>query len=189
METQRWIIVGLGNPGKAYCHTRHNFGFLVVDALAAFLGLRFKSKWFFTAKVAEGVIGNARIVLVKPQTYMNLSGKAVLKAIQFFKVPLRRVLVVVDDVSLLFGQIRLKPSGSSGGHNGLKNIEQQIGTEYPRLRLGIGSPRYEALADYVLQDFTSEEQVDLPQLIEKSWKAIVLWIEQGVEKAMSQVNY
>lgn len=153
-----YIFAGLGNPGPEYEMTRHNMGFLVVRSFADKAGLHFKKDNRFSAFIAKGVVNNKTIHLVLPTTYMNRSGLAIRSYLDFFKLDPSRLLVVVDDAALPFGNIRLRKTGSPGGHNGLKSVEACLGTNhYMRLRMGIGSPGDSDLADYVLATFTKEE--------------------------------
>lgn len=183
------LIVGLGNPGTRYRSTRHNLGFLVVDELAKELKVEFKKHERFHGEVAKAEFDGQTIYLLKPHTYMNESGLSVRKCIDFYKIKARDVLVVVDDVAFAFEELRLKPKGSSGGHNGLKNIERHIGSEYPRLKMGIGQPPSQmALEDYVLAEFNTKEVPHLGHFIHQAALAIELWLKEGLEKAMNQVN-
>lgn len=171
------LIVGLGNPGKKYALTRHNLGFMIVQAFAKQKGWEFKKKFLLQGEVASGVEDDKKVTLFLPTTYMNLSGRAVRRAKDFSKFALVDLLVVVDDVALPFGKMRFRPAGSAGGHNGLKSIEQELGSqEYARLRVGIGTPQNEPLESYVLSSFTQDEQRQLPQLVDKGVEALTLWI-------------
>ena len=186
-----FLIVGLGNPGREYARTRHNAGFMLADRLAD----RWKAGWAderkFNARVAKAACGGRKIILAEPQTYMNLSGEAVGRLAQFYKVPSQRVLVLVDDADLPFGQIRLRGKGSSGGHHGLENIEHHLGTrEFPRLRIGIGRARSDVreIRNYVLGNFGSEEEALLEKILERASRQVECWLEAGLEKAMNQFN-
>lgn len=163
------VVAGLGNPGKKYEFTRHNLGFLVVEAWAEELGWDFKESREFNSKIAKGEIGGNIIQLLLPQTYMNESGRAVRQFLNFYKIPPNHFLVVADDAAIPFGEMRLKRMGSSGGHNGLKSIETHLGTrDYPRLRMGVGDQFGEkSLADYVLSGFNQEESSKLSDFIQK----------------------
>ena len=152
-------IFGLGNPGKQYLSTRHNYGFLVLDALAKHWGVTFKKYPSLNAEVAEAQEGSEVVWLIKPHTYMNLSGQCVMKFLRESGLSPLRFLVVADDVNLPFGALRYRDKGSSGGHNGLKNIEEQLHTqEYARLRCGVGQSQDQHLKEYVLAEFTAEEK-------------------------------
>jgi peptidyl-tRNA hydrolase, PTH1 family len=186
-----YLIVGLGNPGSKYENTRHNLGFMVVEALAQKQGLSLKKGWRIDGKIGSGIIGEKKVYLLEPSTYMNLSGTAVRKAVQYYKIALNRVLIVVDDVYVKFGSMRLRPSGGSGGHNGLKSIEACLHTqEYARLRMGVGpqegnltSTPEKALEDYVLANFTFSEQVQLSQFVVNGVSVVEMWLNQGAEAA------
>lgn len=159
------LIVGLGNPDKKYEKTYHNIGFLCVDALAASLGLSF-SKKYGNAKIAEGHYNGEKIILAKPQTYMNLSGESVLKIKNKFKLEDENILTILDDIDLPVGVVRYRQSGSAGTHNGLRNIIKLLGTnEIPRLRIGIGRNEKMDLADFVLSKISSEDNVYLQDAI------------------------
>ncbi|MBX6341623.1 MAG: aminoacyl-tRNA hydrolase, partial [Thermomicrobiaceae bacterium] len=163
-----WLIAGLGNPGPKYARTRHNVGFMVVDELTRRLGPGERRRRF-DAEIAEVPVPGGRLVLLKPQTFMNLSGNAVAPAARWYRVPLERLLVVYDDLDLPFGQIRLRPSGSSGGHNGLTSVIQQLGTDrVPRLRVGISRPIQGTTVAYVLSRFSPEEERALPEVIARA---------------------
>ena len=182
----KYLIVGLGNIGAEYDMTRHNIGFRVADAIAARLGVRFETKRY--GDVAMGRAKSAQIVLLKPSTYMNLSGEAVRYWMSTEKIPIERVLVIVDDLALPFGALRLKGKGSDAGHNGLKNIAQLLGSQaYPRLRFGIGNdyPQGKQI-DYVLGSFHTEEEARLPQLIEYACEATAAFCLEGITSAMNK---
>jgi len=158
------LIIGLGNPGKQYEHTRHNAGFLVVDALANELDLSWSKKLFINALVAEGNVDGQKVILAKPQTFMNRSGQAVAKLMKRYKVTTDALVIVYDDVDIEQGALRFREEGSAGGHNGMKSIIQMINTQaFARLRIGIGKPPERApLEDYVLGKMSTEEQAKLP---------------------------
>lgn len=187
-----FLIVGLGNPGTKYERTRHNLGFLVVEALAKRHGLSFKRGWRLQGRVADGVIVDKKVHLLMPITYMNLSGKAVQKALHFYKVDRKQMLVVVDDVYVKFGEMRYRSEGGTGGHNGLKHIQASLGTqEYPRLRMGVGPQdekelpdgREKLLEDYVLANFTSAEQQSLSYIVDRGAAVVEEWLKLGEEAA------
>jgi PTH1 family peptidyl-tRNA hydrolase len=183
------LIVGLGNPGLEYATDRHNVGFQVVDALARDHSLPF-SRQKAKARVAEGTIHGRRVILVKPQTFMNLSGKPVNRLSQLFKVPPEQLLVVYDDLDLPLGRLRLRPEGGSGGHKGMRSIADDLGTQaFPRLRIGIGRPpgRMDP-ADYVLQPFAKDEQDIVDDVVEEAVAAIECWLTEGVVAAMDRFN-
>jgi len=187
----RYLIVGLGNPGAEYAGTRHNAGFMVVERLAG----RWQAKWAlddkFMSRLAKVERDGRRLMLGQPQTYMNQSGEAVGKLTKYFRIPLERLLAVVDDADLPLGEIRLRRQGSSGGHRGLKSIEQQLGSrEYARLRVGIGRAPGAAreITDHVLGRFTAEESALLKKVLDRAADQIECWLKDGIAKAMSQFN-
>ena len=184
----KYLIVGLGNIGEEYRGTRHNIGFRILDAFAEASNISFSTERY--GEVGFGRLKNKQVVLLKPSTYMNLSGNAVRYWQQKEKIELENILVLVDDLALPFGAIRLKPSGSDAGHNGLKNIAQMLGTQaYPRLRFGIGNdfPRG-CQIDYVLGHFTLDQRQMLPQRVEVAVDAIKDFVLQGLQKAMCDYN-
>lgn len=184
-----FLIAGLGNPGREYRNNRHNAGFMLTDRLAARLGIAF-SRLESKALVAKGDYQGHRIILVKPQTYMNLSGQPISGLLRFYKVPLENLLVVYDDVDLPFGTIRIRPSGGSGGQKGMKSILSHLGSEdFPRLRIGLSRPpgRMEA-ASYVLDDFSKSEVEQLPEILDRGVAAILTFITNGLQAAMNQFN-
>lgn len=187
-ESMPYLIVGLGNIGAEYDGTRHNVGFHIVDALAQSLDLSFSVARY--GSVAQGRIKSAEILLLKPSTYMNLSGKAVRFYLREYKIPIEQLLVVVDDLALPFGTIRLKAAGSAAGHNGLKNINELLGTEkYSRLRVGIGNDFSKgAQIDYVLGKFPSEQSKYFPLIEKEAISAIKDFCLVGVERAMNWHN-
>lgn len=188
-EDDKFLIVGLGNPGREHRGNRHNIGFMAVDRAAELFGIglaRVQSK----AVVGNGRIANTPVILAKPQTYMNLSGVAVRPLLNFYKVPLTNLLVLYDELDIPFGTLRLREKGSAGGHNGMKSIIQQLGSDqFPRLRLGIGRPpgRMPPPA-YVLQDFGKEELPVVTELLETAVKAIETFIHEGINLAMTRYN-
>jgi PTH1 family peptidyl-tRNA hydrolase len=184
-----YLIVGLGNPGRQYENNRHNVGFMAMNNLAGKLGERY-AKVESKALISKCTYQERHLVLVKPQTYMNLSGRAVSSLLRYYKVPLEHLLVAYDDVDLPLGVIRLRPGGGSAGQKGMQSIIEQLGTEeFGRLRIGIGRPpgRMEA-ADYVLQDFSRSEQETLDIVLDTATDAILTFITEGLEKAMNQYN-
>ena len=168
------LIVGLGNPGKGYEQTRHNIGFEVVEAFALRFGMRFKRSWRNRGKIAKGVVDETPIVLLLPTTYMNRSGLAVKRSMHLNQIEVGDLLVIVDDIDLPFGTLRMREKGSSGGHNGLKSIEEALGSrEYPRLRVGISDRTAGELKDYVLEKFSPEERDQLPGIIQGAVDQII----------------
>jgi PTH1 family peptidyl-tRNA hydrolase len=184
-----YIIIGLGNPGRKFEHNRHNVGFMLLNRLAARLGESF-GKVQSKALVARSTYQGERIILVKPQTFMNNSGKAVSSLVRFYKVPLENMLVAYDDVDLPMGILRLRPMGGSAGQKGMQSIIEQLRTEeFPRLRIGTGRPpgKKEA-ADYVLQDFPPQEHELLDEILDRAVDAILTFIQDGLDKAMNLFN-
>lgn len=184
-----YLIVGLGNIGAEYSNTRHNIGFMVLDAWAQASNISFSADRY--ASVAETSVRGHKITLVKPSTYMNLSGKAVNYWLQKTKIPKERLLVVVDDLALPFGTLRMRKKGSAGGHNGLKSIDYSLSSDdYPRLRLGIGSGfREGGQIDYVLGELLLEEKRELPKVLETAVNAIKCFITDGIDRAMTSYNH
>lgn len=186
----QYLIVGLGNPGDKYMHTRHNVGFMVMDSFADKHGA---SKWKlkFKSLYADVVVNGKRCILLKPSTYMNKSGEAVQEAMNFYKIPIENVIVVCDDITLSPSRIRIRIKGSDGGHNGLKNIIYLTGKNtFPRIRIGVGAkphPEYD-LADWVLSNFKKEEVPLMEQAFEKSVDAISLIVDDNINKAMNMYN-
>lgn len=181
------IVVGLGNPGREYAGTRHNIGFMVVNRLARLAGATTVKKRF-RAEIVEAQLDGEKLVLVAPQTYMNLSGHAVREVVNWYHLPLEDLLVVADDLDLPFGALRMRPRGSAGGHNGLTSIFEQLGTqEVPRLKIGIGRGPGNAVAR-VLARFSPEEEEHLPELIDRAATGVRLWAREGVVAAMNEVN-
>ena len=186
----QWLVVGLGNPGVKYESTRHNMGFLVVDKLAQNEKLKF-NKLRFKAWTATWEVGGEKVLLMKPQTYMNLSGEAVGQAARFYKIPADHVLVISDDISLPAGKLRIRAGGSAGGHNGLKNIIQHLGTDrFPRIKVGVGSPQQAEhdIADWVTGKPMGEDQKVIIEALDKAVAAIPVLIGQGVDRAMNRFN-
>jgi PTH1 family peptidyl-tRNA hydrolase len=181
------IVVGLGNPGREYAATRHNLGFMVVDEIARGLALENRRNRF-RAELVEGRDGAEKLVLVKPQTYMNLSGVAVREAMRWYKIPLADLLVIADDIDLPFGSLRMRAKGGSGGHNGLKSIMEEIGTdEFSRLRIGIGRGRGEATGQ-VLGRFNSSEEQVLLDVVRSAAACAIDWEREGIILAMNTCN-
>ena len=182
-----WLVVFLGNPGLRYEGTRHNAGFMTADALARKKNISI-NRSRFQALTASCPIGDTTALLMKPQTYMNLSGEAVGQAARFYKIPADHVLVVSDDITLPIGAMRIRTKGSAGGHNGLKNIISVLGTEeFPRIRLGVGSPPHPDYdtVDWVLSVFRDQDAVDMKDAAERAADAVECFIAQGPEKAMN----
>lgn len=183
------VIVGLGNPGKKYENTRHNVGFCTIDYLSAKYAIkvnRLKHK----ALIGDGVIEGERVLLVKPQTFMNLSGESINEIAEWYKLPMDSLVVIYDDVDLPAGTIRIRPKGSSGTHNGMKSVIYQLQSdEFPRIRIGIGkAPEEWDLADYVLSRFSGEEGAEIAGSIQRAAEAAVMIVKSGVEAAMNAYN-
>ena len=182
-----WLVVFLGNPGLRYEGTRHNAGFMTADAFARKKNISI-NRARFRALTATCPIGEANVLLMKPQTYMNLSGEAVGQAARFYKIPADHVLVVSDDITLPIGAMRIRTKGSAGGHNGLKSIISVLGTEeFPRIRLGVGSPPHPDYdtVDWVLSVFRDQDAVDMAEAASRAADAVECFIAQGPEKAMN----
>lgn len=186
-QDSMWIIVGLGNPGKKYVFTRHNVGFMTIDRLAGRCEIACNKKKF-KAIIGEGFVDGKRILIAKPQTYVNLSGISVGEIVSYYGCPLDKVMVVCDDLNLPVGKIRIRKKGSSGGHNGLESIAQYVGSEFPRLRIGIGKPIGEDAKEYVLTPFKEDEREIINQTIDKACQAIDTWIVTGIESCMNAYN-
>lgn len=185
------LIIGLGNPGKKYSATRHNAGRLLVEKIAVLHRKDWKAQPACQALTASFVWENQQVVLACPETFMNHSGEAVRSLVQFYKVDASKdLLIAVDDAALPFGTLRLRASGSDGGHNGLKSIQECLGDEnYARLRIGINGPgEHEMLEDYVLQTFGAGERRPFEEILEKAAEACRLWLTQPVEQVMNAVN-
>lgn len=186
-----FLIAGLGNPGAKYRRTRHNIGFMAVESL----GERNRAVWVleerFEARVARVDFAGRRLLLCEPQTYMNLSGTAVRGVMDYFKAPVERVLVVVDDADLKLGEIRMRSQGSSGGHHGLESVAQQLGTTaYPRLRIGIGrqASGVRQITNHVLGKFATTEMEIVEAVLDRAVNQIECWVTEGIGKAMSLFN-
>ena len=189
VEKETFLIVGLGNPGREYRLNRHNIGFRAIDRLAQVWGITLgnvRNK----ALIGQGLRGEVRVILAKPQTFMNLSGQSVAPLLRFYKIPLEKMLVIYDDLDLPLGTLRLRENGGSAGHKGMTSIIEQLGfNDFPRLRLGIGRPAGRMpVEDYVLQNFTEKEEDLLSTLLDRSVEAVDVFIKNGVNVAMTQFN-
>lgn len=185
-----YLIAGLGNPGSQYEMTRHNIGFHTIDYIADELGVKIK-KLKYKALYGECDINGEKVFLVKPQTYMNLSGDSIVEFVRFFKIPVENIIIISDDISLETGRLRIRGKGSAGGHNGLKSIIYQLQSDnFARVRIGVGAPQHEDydLADYVLGRFTKDEIPVLEESIVKAYKAVREIIMRGTESAMNKYN-
>lgn len=189
LGAQTFLIVGLGNPGREYRNTRHNIGFMAVDRFCEEHNVRL-GKVQFKALVGQMRLEQTRVILAKPQTFMNRSGDAVAALLRFYKIPLEQVLVVHDDLDLPFGSLRLRPGGGAGGQKGLGSIIEKVGTQqFPRMRMGIGRPPGQMdPAAYVLQDFNRSEQEELAFTLRRAAEAMQVFVGDGLEKAMNSFN-
>lgn len=185
-----WIVAFLGNPGLKYNGTRHNAGFMAADAMEKKLGVSI-NKMRFKAFTQTADIGGKKVLLMKPQTYMNLSGDAIAQAANFYKVPPERVIVVSDETALPIGRLRIRRGGSAGGHNGLKSVIARLGTDqFPRIRLGVGDkphPDYD-MADWVLSAFKGQDAADMELVAKKAADAVECYITEGADRAMNRFN-
>lgn len=182
-----YLIVGLGNPGREYEKTRHNVGFVALDYLASQIGANI-SKIKFKGIFGEGYIGSEKCILLKPQTYMNLSGESVRDCAEFYKIPPEHIIVLYDDITLEPGKVRIRPSGSAGGHNGMKNIIYLLNSdEFPRVRFGVGAPAHD-LSNHVLGHFSDEDGVSVSNAIKKIEDIISTIIKKDISEAMSKYN-
>ena len=184
-----YIIAGLGNPTREYEKTRHNVGFEVIDVLADMLGTTVEEKKF-KGCYGRGIIGGEKVLLLKPQTFMNLSGESIRAASDFYKVDPEHIIIIYDDISLDVGQLRISNKGSAGGHNGIKNIIAHLGTqEFPRIKVGVGDkPKKMDLADYVLSRFSKEDRAAMEDAFKEAAKAVEVMITEGMDIAMNQFN-
>ncbi len=185
-----WIIAGLGNPGKKYELTRHNTGFLTLDTLSGTLKADVRDVKF-RALCGRSMIGKTSVLLMKPQTFMNLSGESIVEAASFYKIPMERVIVIYDDVSLPVGKIRIREKGSAGGHNGIKNIIERSGTDvFPRIKIGVGAPTHPGyeLVDWVLGTFSESERKEIAGAIDSACSAVSAIIERGASFAAGKYN-
>lgn len=183
-----FVIAGLGNPGPTYQWTRHNAGFLFLDRLANLENLSISRK-SFSGLAGEWTRKDDRLVLLKPQTFMNLSGRAVMQALQFYKLPLSNLIVVHDELDLAFGTVRFKQGGGHGGHNGLRSIKEQLGKDdFLRLRIGIGRPPHGDTANYVLGTIPPEQMELLPRVLDGALDMLEMMLDEGLPKAMSLFN-
>ena len=184
-----YVVVGLGNPGKQYDKTRHNVGFDVIDILAEEYGISV-SKIKHKALIGEGRVGSEKVLLVKPQTYMNLSGETLIDIYNYYKVDMENIIVIYDDIDLDVGKIRIRKKGSGGTHNGMRSITKCLGsTDFPRVRVGVSKPRPgQDLADFVLSRFRKEEADDVQLGLEKAAKSVDVMIRDNIDLAMNKYN-
>ena len=187
--TETYLIIGLGNPGREYRETRHNVGFMLLDQLTVKLNARF-TRLQSRALVASAIYQERKIILAKPQTFMNLSGQSVQGLIHFYKLPLENLLIAHDDLDLPVGTIRIRPDGGSAGQKGMSSTIERLGTdEFPRLRLGIGRPPGQMLApDYVLQDFSHADQTIISETLNRAVEAALTWVTDGLDATMNKYN-
>lgn len=182
------VIIGLGNPEDSYAGTRHNIGFEALNYFSQVENIDIR-KIKHRALIGEGFIENKKVMLVKPQTYMNLSGESILDIVDYYDVPLENILVIYDDVDLEVGRLRIRSKGSAGTHNGMKSIIYQLKDDnIPRLRIGIGRPERQDMSSFVLSKFSKEEKEDIINVIKKTEQAIRVFISQGITEAMNQFN-
>lgn len=188
--TERYLIVGLGNPGREYENTRHNIGFRCVETLAQKHHLTFDRKKKSKAKLADGIIAGKQVLIAKPQTYMNLSGTSVQGLSAFYRIPPARIIVLFDDLDLPLGTLRIRPKGGSGGHRGLTDIIQRLGTQnFPRIRFGIGRPPGQMdPAAFVLRPFTPEENEQAEPTVQRAVQTLERWLTEGIDSAMNHYN-
>lgn len=184
------LIVGLGNPGRKYAFTRHNIGFMVVEKLAGESCVEFRNNRRFKARTTEGLVKGENCYLAMPQAFMNLSGHSVRSIVNWLKIGLSEMLLIVDDIALPFGEVRIRPKGSDGGHKGLYSVIACLGTgEFPRMRVGImGRKNIKDCSGYVLERFTKKEERLLPDILRRSSSACECWAKEGISAAMNQYN-
>ena len=189
-SNESWLIVGLGNPGKEYAHTRHNAGFRALDLLADKLDCKV-DKLKYQGLYCQVNYNGRKVFLLKPQTYMNLSGRSVLQLSSYFNIPPQRIIVLFDDISLVPGRLRIRGDGSAGGHNGIKSIIAEVGSQdFPRVKIGVGGKAHpdQDLADHVLSGFSAKEEKDLKSALERAADAALTIIEKGVSEAANRYN-
>lgn len=189
-KADAWLIVGLGNPGKEYIRTRHNVGFRAIDALSEYLGCKI-DKVKFQGLYGQTVYKGKKLLLLKPQTFMNLSGRSVLQLSAYFHIPPQRIIVLFDDISLEPGRLRIRAEGSAGGHNGIKSIISELGSQdFPRVKIGVGAKPHpdQDLADWVLSPFSAGEEKALSASLTKAADAALCIIEHGVPEAANRYN-
>ena len=189
-KSDSWLIVGLGNPGKDYAHTRHNVGFRAMDVLSEKLNCKV-DKGKFQGLYGQVSYGGTKLYLLKPQTYMNLSGRSVLQLSAYFNIPPQRIIVLFDDISLVPGRLRVRADGSAGGHNGIKSIIAELGSqEFPRVKIGVGGKQNpeQDLADHVLSGFSSLEETALCSALDRAADAALCIIDHGVPETANRYN-
>ena len=184
-----YLIIGLGNPEEEYGRTRHNMGFNVINKLSNKYGIEVNKKKF-DGLCGDGIIEGEKVILLKPQTYMNLSGKSIVQVVNFYKIPLQNVIVIYDDIDIEPGLIRIRKKGSSGSHNGMKSVIAELGTgEFMRVRVGIGKPKYDGdMINYVIGAVPEEEQKELEKGVEKAKEAVIEILRSGIDTSMNKFN-
>jgi PTH1 family peptidyl-tRNA hydrolase len=183
------LVVGLGNPGRRYAHTPHNAGFVVVDHLCSHFDCRLKKSWRFRARVAEHRIGQDKLLLIQPQTYMNNSGEATIACMRYYRAEPDNLIVLVDDADLPLGRLRVRPGGGGGGHRGLGSIISHVGSEaFARVRIGVGRKGSGDLADHVLGEWAAGDRKLMDESTARAAEAVICWLEEGVERAMNRFN-
>ncbi|MBW2734323.1 MAG: aminoacyl-tRNA hydrolase [Deltaproteobacteria bacterium] len=189
-DAGRWLIVGLGNPGTRYAGNRHNVGFMVAESLASLSDLlTFRMAARFKGELALGRLRRHEVALLKPQTYMNLSGESAQPLAHFYRIPIERVIAIHDDVDLELGRLKIKQGGGDAGHNGLRSLTDRFGSsEYIRIRFGVGRPEFGEVADYVLSDFRQEEHELLTETLDRAQKSIFTILSRGLKEAMNRHN-
>ena len=189
-NNESWLIVGLGNPGKEYAHTRHNAGFRALDVLADKLGCKV-DKLKYQGLYCQVNYDGKKVFLLKPQTYMNLSGRSVLQLSAYYNIPPQRIIVLFDDISLVPGRLRIRADGSAGGHNGIKSIISEVGSQdFPRVKIGVGGKAHpdQDLADHVLSGFSAKEEKDLKSALERAADAALTIMDKGIAEAANRYN-
>ena len=189
-KQESWLIVGLGNPGKQYERTRHNCGFRALDILSEKLGCKV-DKGKFQGLYGQTTVGGKKLFLLKPQTFMNLSGRSVLQLSAYYSIPPQRIIVLFDDISLPVGRLRTRADGSAGGHNGIKSIIAELGSQaFPRVKIGVGGKPHEDadLADWVLSGFSANEEKELQSALERAAEAALCIIEHGITETANRYN-
>ena len=187
---ESWLIVGLGNPGKDYERTRHNCGFRALDILAGKLGCKV-DKGKFQGLYGQATYNGKKLLLLKPLTYMNLSGRSVLQLSAYFHIPPQRIIVMFDDISLVPGRLRIRGDGSAGGHNGIKSIIQEVGSQdFPRVKIGVGGKAHpeQDLADHVLSTFSAQEEKALVSALDRAADAALCIVDKGIQEAANRYN-
>ncbi|MCI8344919.1 MAG: aminoacyl-tRNA hydrolase [Clostridia bacterium] len=184
-----YLIIGLGNPEEEYGRTRHNMGFNVINKLSNKYGIEVNKKKF-DGLCGDGMIEGEKVILLKPQTYMNLSGKSIVQVVNFYKIPLENVIVIYDDIDIEPGLIRIRKKGSSGSHNGMKSVIAELGSgEFMRVRVGIGKPKYDGdMINYVIGAVPEEEQKELEKGVEKAKEAVIEILRSGIDTSMNKFN-